>query len=347
LAWPPSLPPEPGKERVTVLESVYDETLAESAEGVIVRPMLTVIDATDLFLGDLVRRGYSKRTVQSYRRCLDRLCDEFPRRHDVSKVGTDDVRRFLNHWNGRKVKGQGNYSQGTRAHTESVVSSFFRWLYHNEQIRTNPMDRLPRTRRQNPQDLDVVTVSTDDVRKLMAAAVTWTEKLAIAIPAYMGARRRAAALLRLEDYDQDGRTIRFREKGNKVIDKPVPDELAALLDDAIKAKAIVAEPGKDYLIPAREGGYLVRADGDRDDRVIWKAVKDVAERAGVKAHVHALRAAFAVFYLTQRPGDVEALQTLMGHTSIATTERYLRRLERGQAMERVRTLSWLETEVEA
>jgi integrase len=41
------------------------------------------------------------------------------------------------------------------------------------------------------------------------------------------------------------------------------------------------------------------------------------------------------------------LQTLMGHTSIATTERYLRRLERGQAMERVRTLSWLETEVEA
>jgi hypothetical protein len=56
--------------------------------------------------------------------------------------------------------------------------------------------------------------------------------------------------------------------------------------------------------------------------------------------VHALRAAFAVYYLERFPGDVEALKELLGHRSIATTQVYLRKLDRASAMERVRGLSW-------
>ena len=74
--------------------------------------------------------------------------------------------------------------------------------------------------------------------------------------------------------------------------------------------------------------------------MIWRLVRRVAGRAGVEAHVHALRAAFAVFYLECHPGDVEALKELMGHRSIATTQVYLRKLDRQRAMERVRDLSW-------
>ena len=85
-------------------------------------------------------------------------------------------------------------------------------------------------------------------------------------------------------------------------------------------------------------GYLQRK-GDRDDRVIWRIVKRVAARAGGEAHVHALRAAFAVYYLERFPGDVEALKELLGHRSIATTQVYLRKLDRANAMERVRGLS--------
>ena len=86
-------------------------------------------------------------------------------------------------------------------------------------------------------------------------------------------------------------------------------------------------------------GYLQRK-GDRDDRVIRRIIKRVAARAGVEAHVHALRAAFAVYYLERFPGDVEALKELLGHRSIATTQVYLRKLDRANAMERVRGLSW-------
>jgi hypothetical protein len=68
--------------------------------------------------------------------------------------------------------------------------------------------------------------------------------------------------------------------------------------------------------------------------------KRVAARAGVDAHVHALRAAFAAYYLSLHPGDVEALKELLGHRSIATKQVYLRKFDKATAMERVRDLSW-------
>jgi site-specific recombinase XerD len=80
--------------------------------------------------------------------------------------------------------------------------------------------------------------------------------------------------------------------------------------------------------------------GDRDDRMIWRTVQRVAKRAGVLTKVHAFPAAFAVHYPETHIGGLEALQALMGHKRIETTQVYLRRLNREKAMDRVRDLSW-------
>lgn len=175
-----------------------------------------------------------------------------------------------------------------------------------------------------PDRLDDTERSKDDVRQLLAGARTWTEKLAVAIPVYLGPRRRAVAQLRLRDYDADRRRIRFREKGGKIIWKRVPDELAGLNAAAVADRAI-GDPD-DFLVPPE--GHLQRTTGDRDDRV------------GVDAHVHALRAAFACFYLERNPDDILGLKELLGHRSLNTTLVYLRRLNKQARMERVRSLSW-------
>jgi hypothetical protein len=52
------------------------------------------------------------------------------------------------------------------------------------------------------------------------------------------------------------------------------------------------------------------------------------------------RAAFAAYYLSLHPGDVEALKELLGNRNIATTQVYLRKFDKATAMERVRDLSW-------
>ncbi len=74
--------------------------------------------------------------------------------------------------------------------------------------------------------------------------------------------------------------------------------------------------------------------------MIWETVRKVALRVGLHAHVHALRAAFAVQFDEANPDQLIALKELMGHARIETTLVYLRRKDKARAMEAVRGLSW-------
>ena len=78
--------------------------------------------------------------------------------------------------------------------------------------------------------------------------------------------------------------------------------------------------GEDIAV-ASEGA----ADHDRANRPLHGQARVGGQEAGSRRH----------------PGDVEALKELMGHRSIATTQVYLRKLDRQRAMERVRDLSWV------
>lgn len=295
---------------------------------VIVRLMLTLDRAADDFLGDLRRRGYSERTLTTYRRTYDELQDRLPVDFDVSKITTDDLRGYL--------RTKQHLKPGTVATHEAHLSSLFRWLMLERKTAKDPVAGLPRTKRQHPTDLDVLTVSTDDVKRMLFAAKGWPQRLCIGVLVYTGCRRKAAANLKIADYDRARGRLRFREKGGKTIWKPVPDELDSLLEAAIAAGVYEHQ---DYLIP-NEGPRAADRRGERDDRVIWRIVKDVARKAGVEAHTHSLRAAFAVFYLQTHEGDSLGLQKLMGHRSPATTQIYLRKLDDETQMERVRDLSW-------
>jgi site-specific recombinase XerD len=316
------------------------------AAEVIVRDMMTPDRAFDDFLDDGLRRGWSERTISTYRRILRGFTDRLPLDYDISDVKEDDVRRYLG-----SMKG---LSRGTIAHAEAVLSSAFKWCYLNRKIKANPMDRIQRTKRIPADELDVTHVSSEDVPKLLAAARAldalastqtrrvWTHTICLMILVYMGPRRRAVSRLRRRDYDRKNGHMRFKEKGGKTIWKPVPDELRPVLDEA--ADSGVWAKATDFLVPPAPYAFYSKEvlDGkeDRDDRCIWEIVKACGRKAGVETHVHALRAAFAVYYLKSNPGDLEGLRALLGHRQLATTAIYLRFLEQEQAMDRVRGLSW-------
>jgi integrase/recombinase XerD len=282
----------------------------------------------DDFIGEIARRGRTLETRRKYRIILNYLYDAVHGK-PVDQITAADCRKFLDRWIDK--------SPSTLATNISTLKTFFQFLEEQEIITTNPMAKIRRPPKKRPEDLNVVTVSEDDVRKMFDAVESWQELLCLAVLCYLGPRRRAASMLRWRDVDLEQGTARFYEKGGKVIVKPIPDELRDILG-AANAHPEVPSDGDDYVIPNFQPSRVTRAERKPD--IIYATVRRIAARAGVRAHAHSLRAAFAVRYLETHPGDIEALQALMGHTRSDTTQVYLRKLNRERAMERVRNLSW-------
>jgi integrase len=245
--------------------------------------------AIDFFQGEQARKGRARRTRDDYFRKLVLLC---PKEGDcplVRDVSADDCRSVLDRWR--------DSAPGTRYHSWAVLSSFFGWLYRAGVIEVNPMARIEPPSRHHSEDLPVTTVSANDVRRLFDACETWHELLCLSTLAYLGPRRRAASGLRRRDLDLDRATLRFREKGGKVITKPLPEEFAELLRQA-SAAGVIGTESDAYVIPMIR---KQRRGGERDDRIVWRTIKCLGARAGVEVTPHSLRAAFAVLFLERTP----------------------------------------------
>jgi integrase len=188
---------------------------------------------------------------------------------------------------------------------------------------------------------------------MLAACKDWTEKLALGVLAYTGARLSSAANLRISDYNPDLRKLRFEEKGSKTPWKRVPEPLALLIEQSLlepRSLGWKLDKGRwvhrgyrkvqpdDYLIPSATSHRKVK----RDNRVVSGAVRRVSERTGIPATPHSFRRAYAVHFLESFPGELETLRVNMGHTRLETTQTYLRALNRDAALERNREFDWTE-----
>jgi integrase/recombinase XerD len=288
--------------------------------------------AVDDWLLDLQMAGRTARTCESYRRYAHMFVAqiEVTRPHArVSEVTVEDCRAFLRRWAGK--------SQSTIASIHSTLSSLFEWLYVEGAVDANPMRRIKRAKRPHPGDVAVTIVTADEVEKVFRACGSWQEFLCVSVLAYTGVRRRAASRLRWRDVNLVAGTFRVTEKGGKVRDLPMADELRAILREAVESSAIACAPD-DYVIPNRRSASVRRAE--RSDKLVYESLMAVAERAGVKATPHAFRRAFAVEFLSTHPGAIESLQALLLHSRVDTTEVYLRGLKWEKRAEAVRDLSW-------
>jgi integrase/recombinase XerD len=285
--------------------------------------------ALDRFIGDMARRNFTPRSRDAYYRHLSRLLDGLSADATVAHVTPDAIRTCLDGW--------ADASASTRYKVDSMFRAFSRWLYVNELADRNPMDRIPRPKRTAPDEAPLRAISGADVRRLFDACKTTREFLCLATIAYLGSRRGAASQLRWRDVDLDEGWATLNEKGGKVHVVALPNPYLALLRELIRAGAVTPSPD-DYVVPmVREQ----RRSGNRDDRVIWRIVKDIGKRAGVpQVFPHALRHSFSVRFLEQHPGEIEALQRLLGHARMETTQRYLRAMEHQRLLDRVRDLSW-------
>lgn len=292
-------------------------------------PMQDVGRAIDLYIGELARRRKSPRTRSDYERHLQSFADTLPPYTAVNEITVDICRRWLDRWR--------DAEPSTMASRVSILRGFVRFLIDEGHIaEPGPMAKIQRPRRKRYEDLDVITIGRADAARLLEACNGWQETLCIATALYTGRRRSALNAARRRDVNLEAGTIRFRDKGDKIIVQPLPQEYADLITAADNDG--VWHAPTDYLIPSRRPSTVTRKL--RKDSLIWDTVKIVAARAGVETHVHALRAAFAVAFDEQHPEKLLTLKDLMGHSRLESTQIYLRRRDKAKGMEAVRDLSW-------
>lgn len=289
---------------------------------------LFIYAAIDRYIGQLAREGKSPATLRKYRQVLDPFADTV--RYTLpSEITKDHVDRYVDRWT--------TAAPSTLALYVTVIRRFFEFCVDEGIVSVSPAARLKRPRRPRPEDLDVVSVTSADVVRLFAACADDQERLAIGVPAFMGCRATAAANVRRRDVDLDRGLMRFREKGRKVISKPIPDEFLEFLRALDEAGYWLH--GDEWLIPWRRP-QVAKPAAKRSRKIVYETIVRVGDRARIRVHAHALRAAFAVMFDEMHPDHLRALKELLGHARIETTMTYLRRASRVDAMEHVRDLSF-------
>lgn len=209
----------------------------------------------------------------------------------------------------------------TIARRVAALRRFYRWLEEVGRIEGNPTRLLPSPKL--PDQLPKA-LTPQEVARLLTAAPNqdpdlWPRDRLILEALYAtGLRVSELTGLKLGDVDSEGRLLRVRGKGDKERNLPFgigfADQLAAYLQ--------TTRPGL-HLDLAEDAVFLTKRGRPLSRQAVWRLVRAAALRAGIVKNVspHTLRHSYAT-HLLQGGADLRAVQELLGHASIDTTQVY-------------------------
>lgn len=272
-------------------------------------------------------RHLADSTVVAYERDLTQLATFLARGHrSLAGATLNDLRRFLAQLTTR------GYARASIARRVGSIHTFFRWAAANGDVRADPAALLgrPKVASRLPVVLRVPEAAAlveapsatppggDGGDDTTGAAVALRDRAILELMYGSGLRVSEVAGLGLNDVDLDrGRVLVFG-KGSKERELPLSDPAR----DAIRAwirlgRPVVAGPATtDALFLNRRNTRL----GVRDiRRLVGRYGR--AMLAGRRVTPHTLRHSFAT-HLLEGGADIRAVQELLGHASVATTQRY-------------------------
>ncbi|MDE7437571.1 MAG: tyrosine recombinase XerD [Muribaculaceae bacterium] len=269
------------------------------------------------FIGYLrLERGLSEHTLQGYstdvRHLLDYITDCGT---DVANATTELLHNFLCTLHDLGI------SARSQARVISGIRSFFKFLRIEGYITTDPCELLeaPRFGRTLP---DVLSV--EDIDRMIAALDPDKEETPrnhAIIETLYGSGLRVSELveLRLSRINFEEGYMIITGKGNKQRLVPLSPESIRLIQEylPIRERLNIKPDARDILFLNRRGAQLTRI-------MVFYVIRDAAAMAGIQKKVspHTLRHSFAT-HLLEGGANLRAIQEMLGHESIATTEIYL------------------------
>jgi integrase/recombinase XerD len=275
------------------------------------------VESLEQFLGFIsLERGLSLNTIAAYRRDLDQAA-KFFLKHGAANWRTVTP-AHASAW--AHSLSSARYSVASLARKLSALRMLSGFLIR-EKIREDDFTALltgPKPSRKIPQ-----TLSETEIARLVSAPGgsdprSLRDRALLELFYSSGLRVSELAGLTLQQIDLQRGFLRVFGKGSK--ERVVP--VGGKARDAI---AIYLSGGRPHLVKPRTGSHLfLNKNGTGISRVaLWMIVKAHAKRAGITKNVkpHGLRHSFATHLLTGG-ADLRAIQEMLGHASISTTQIY-------------------------
>ncbi|HEY8993531.1 MAG TPA: site-specific tyrosine recombinase XerD [Lacunisphaera sp.] len=263
-----------------------------------------------------LEKGLSRNTAKSYENdlrqaahCLKRLGAA-----DWLKVTPKHLAGWL-HWLSDE-----DFTESSQARKLAAVRMLFRHLVKQGRREDDPASLLsgPKFRRKLPQ-----TLSTGEIDRLLTApaggdAYSVRDRAMLELFYSSGLRISELCGLTLQQVDLENGFVRVFGKGAK--ERVVP--LGAKARDAVQ---VYLGSGRPHLVKPRTGSELFISERGKaiSRKTLWVIVKNSARRAGIEKPVkpHLLRHSFAT-HLLGGGADLRAIQEMLGHASIGTTQIY-------------------------
>lgn len=248
--------------------------------------------------------GLSPRTLKTYKSNLEMFAERITK--STAKITTDDIRGYINYL------GQERKLADTSLQTHiNSLRAFFNWLITEEKIRKNPMNKIHSLKidKRNARK----ALNAEEMERLRDACKDYREKALVEFLVSTGCRLSEVAGLQFDDLNFADRSAVVHGKGDK-------DRVVYFTD---KASFFLREYQK-----ARKGGTGLFCSTKTPyqplkPRGIQRLLQSISERAGItgRVHPHLLRHTFATRAINSGM-DVAALQKLLGHEDLATTQIY-------------------------
>lgn len=267
-----------------------------------------------------VERGLADNTLRAYARDLSLYARYLASVGivDPTEVATEDLEAYVAWLRAQRSATGAPYAASSLARAVVAVRGFHRFLLHDQLAERDPSAALatPRAGRALPKALSVA-----EVERLLAAPAADTprglrDRALLELLYGAGLRISELVGLDLDDLDRTDRLVGVRGKGDADRLVPYGEPAAEALDAWLVRGRPSLRPGTPAVFVNARGGRLTRQGA-------WKLITGHAEQAGLVDRVspHTLRHSFAT-HLLDGGADVRAVQELLGHASVTTTQIY-------------------------
>jgi site-specific recombinase XerD len=256
--------------------------------------------------------GMAEKTRRAYAVDLGQLAEWAAERElGPHELGHRELRRFAG------VVSERGAAKSTTARKLAAIRTFYRQLVERGELEANPADLVSSPKKDNYLPRVLRPREVEELLEHIPASTPLDLRDRAMLELAYAAGLRAEEIVKLDtvNADPDGEQVRVEGKGGRTRFVPVGEHAWKALDRYLsRGRPALAAGGSDALFLSKSGRRLSTSD-------VRRRLRLQARRAGITPHT--LRHSFAT-HLLEGGADLRAIQELLGHASISTTQTYTR-----------------------